>query len=383
MPDLEIFRNLPDISFIDNLSIEGLLRQGIADYEGEYSRLTGENKILYPADPMRVLIHTYVLKLYQLYQYVDRAGKQDLLKYSAGAFLDHIAALRGVTRLPAASAVTTLRFTLSAPLAYTAAIQAGTLATAGDNVFFATTAYGEIPPGGLTADLPAQCVTPGAAGNIYAAGRVKVIVQPFPYAASVANITDAAGGAEAESDVSLAERTFLAPSGYSVAGPDDAYVFWTKTYSQAISDVNMYSPDPGVVDIRVLLEGGQRPGAAFLEGLWEYLANNRVRPLTDTVLVKAPDPLEYDIDCVYYIRSVDRNNAAAIQQRLDAALDGYLAWQDRKIGRDVNPSMLSRMLMSAGIKRVEITAPVFTVAHQTQLATLRGSTVQYGGLEDD
>lgn len=383
MHDIDAFYNLPDVSFIDDITIDRLLNQAIADYEGEYARITGEAKILYPADPMRILIQTYVLKLYQLYQYVDRAGKQNLLRYSYSKFLDHIASLRGVTRLPAQSATTVLRFTLSAPLPEIAEIPIGTLVTAGDNVFFSTTDYAEIPPGGQSIDVGAVCTISGTVGNIYSAGRLKVIVQPFPYAAKVENIHDASGGIEEETDEALALRTFLAPGGYSVAGPDGAYIYWVKSYNQSISDVNVSSPEPGIVDIRILLKDGELPNADFLSGLDTFLRENKVRPFTDYVRTAAPDVIEYDTDFAYYIRSADRNNVAGIQKRLNAALDNYIFWQDQKIGRDVNPSVLQRLLMESGIKRVVINEPAYRKISGTDVAKARRINAIFGGIEVD
>lgn len=381
--DLDAFNNLPDVSFIDGISIDELLEDAVADYEIEYSRLTGENKILYPADPMRVLINTFVLKLYQLYQYVDRTGKQDLLKYSDSGYLDHIAALRSVTRLPATFASTTLAFTLSTILPDVVIIPKGTLVTAGDNVFFATTEYCEIPAGNLRTEVCAECTTPGTAGNNYSAGRLNTIEQPFPYAAGVTNLYQTSGGAEAESDQSLAERTFLAPSHFSVAGPDDAYQYWVKSYNQSIGDVNVYSPEPGVVDVRILLNDGELPDESFVDGVKTFLKDKKVRPFTDYVLVSAPDIIEYDIDFVYYIRAADRNNAAGIQKRLNTALNNYILWQGNKIGRDINPSVLHRLLMETGAKRMVMNEPVFTRVPETGVARVRLVSAIYGGIEVD
>jgi phage-related baseplate assembly protein len=138
-----------------------------------------------------------------------------------------------------------------------------------------------------------------------------------------------------------------------------------------------------MVDIRVLLADGQLPEESFLRDLREFLLNNRVRPLTDQVVAAAPDIVEYDIDCVYYIRTIDRNNAAAIQKRFALALDNYLAWQDTKIGRDINPSVMNRMMMGSGIKRVEIRAPAFRVLRETELSKARTVQTRYGGIEID
>jgi phage-related baseplate assembly protein len=383
VPNIEEFRNIPDINFIDGVTLENLRNEAVADYESEYERITGESKTLYPADPIRILLYTYTLKLYQLYQYVDRSGKQDLLKYSRGGFLDNIAALRSVARLPIQAAQTLLTFTLSAPLEYAALIPMGKEVTGGDNVFFRVTRTGEIPIGEIEVTLPAVCTQSGSVGNQYPIGILNTIVQPLPFTPSVRNISPASGGVDEESDQSLAERTFLAPSGFSVAGPDEAYIFWVKTYSQAITDVNVFMPEPGTVDIRILLNDGELPGQGFIEGLFAFLKENKVRPLTDKVLIAPPDLVDYSIELIYYISTKDRNTAGTIQERVSLALKYYSAWQNQKIGRDINPDTLRQLFREAGAKRLDLRSPDFTLLTGVQLARLVNTHVVYGGLEDD
>ena len=332
---------------------------------------------------MRILINTYTLKLYQLFQYVDRCGKQDLLKYSKGEFLKNIAALRSVYQLPSKAAHTTLLFTLSAQLDYIADIPQGTLVTGGDGVFFKVAENGQIPVGKLEVFLPAVCTLEGIIGNNYPVGRLNTIVQPLPFTPIVKNITPTEGGVDSESDQSLAERTFLAPSGYSVAGPDDAYKFWVRSYSQAVTDVEVHTPTPGVVDIRVLLNDGELPGTEFINGLHEYLKEQKVRPFTDNVLIAPPNLINYDINLVYYISTRDRNISAAIKQRIESSVEYYCSWQCRKIGRDINPDVLVQLFREAGAKRLSVTTPIFTPLTPSQLAYADTVNVIFGGLEDD
>ena len=73
----------------------------------------------------------------------------------------------------------------------------------------------------------------------------------------------------------------------------------------------------------------------------------------------------------------------AIQSKVLAAVDAFTKWQ-RTIGRDINPSKLAEMVMAAGCKRAEISAPVYTVVSKKSVSALAGDPViQYGGLEDD
>ena len=375
--------DLPDVSFIDNDTLDGMMQRLVTNYEKRYREVTGETVSLGAADPMRIALYAVALDLYQIEQYVDRSGKQDLLKYSYGEFLDSLAANRSVTRKPASAARTTLRFTASETKDYALAIPAGIRVTNGNGIYFKTTEYAEIAPKAEYTDVEAICTTEGIAGNDLLAGQVNVLVDPLPYIQSVANTNTSTGGAEIESDESLAERVYLAPSSYSVAGPDDAYIYWAMAYDTNIGSVKPTSPEPCDVVIYILMADGTIPEDGVINGLQEFLANKNIRPLTDRVTVKAPTVQEFSIDLTYYINRSDIAQAVTIQQKVQSAVSEYVSWQTTEIGRDINPDELVRRIKAAGAKRVELTAPVFTVVGDISVAQCSGKDIAYGGLEDD
>lgn len=375
--------DLPDVSFIENDTLDAMMQRLVANYEKRYKEVTGKTVSLGAADPNRVQLYAIALDLFQIEQYVDRAGKQDLLKYSYGEFLDNLGGNRGVTRNQPAAAKTTLRFTLSAQRDYAIGIPAGTRATNGDGVYFMTTAYQEAPAGSSFVDVDAVCTAEGIGGNKFLPGQINILVDPLPYVQSVENITRTEGGAVLESDDSFAERIYLAPSGYSTAGPDDAYVYWAKTYNANIGSVKPTSPVPGEAVIYVLLRDGTLPGVEILEGLEEYLAKNKIRPMTDLVSVKAPTVVNFTVNFTYYINQSDLAQAVTIQQEVEKAVAKYLTWQTTEIGRDINPDELTQLVKAAGAKRVSMTAPVFTVVGDAAVAQCTARSVSYGGLEDD
>ena len=128
MPDNLQIDQLPEVSFIDSLTVDDLRQEMVADYERYMTQATGSMVSLARASPHRMELYAAAAQLYQAMQYIDRAGKQNLLKYSYGEFLDHLAAFKGLTRRPAASAVTTLRFTASAVRDTAIGIPSGTRA---------------------------------------------------------------------------------------------------------------------------------------------------------------------------------------------------------------------------------------------------------------
>ena len=74
---------------------------------------------------------------------------------------------------------------------------------------------------------------------------------------------------------------------------------------------------------------------------------------------------------------------------VDKAVENYVAWQSGKLGRDINPDKLREYLAGTGIKRIELSEPVFTRLRDgkdnsaPQIATLGTVTVTNGGYEDE
>lgn len=164
----------PDISFIDNMSIEDIQDFYIAKMQEKYKEMTGQDLILHDADPVRMLAYSNCLILYQIAQYADRAGKMALLKYSYGDYLDNIGALKGISRNEGKAAKTRLRFTLSARRPGTMIIREGIRVTASDGVYFKTTDLLEIPAGSLYGEVNAECRDIGKKGNDYDVGTINI-----------------------------------------------------------------------------------------------------------------------------------------------------------------------------------------------------------------
>ena len=381
---MNAIKSLPDISFIDNKDIDQVRQEMVADYESFISEATGQTVTLERSSVHRMDLYAAAAQIYQAMQYIDRQGKQSILKYSYSDFLDNLAIFKGVTRNPATAATTTLRFTLSAERDTATGIPQGTRVSTAGSIYFATDVYAEIPAGSTTVDVPATCTVASTDGNGFAAGELATIVDPIPYVASVTNTTATEGGAEIESDDDLAERVFLAPGAYSTAGPEDGYLYHAKAYSAAIGDVVATSNQAaGTVDIVFIMADGSTPGEEMIEGLEGYLQGKTIRPMTDLVRVAAPQEVTYTINLTYYINRSDSAKAVTIQAAVAQAVADYQTWQ-RAIGRDINPSQLVRMVMDAGAKRVTVTAPTYTAVDATKVSALQGDAViSYGGLEDD
>lgn len=380
---LKALENYPNISFIGEMTLEEMKEQMISDFQKKYEEITGKPVVLGKADPVRLILYAASLQLYQGMQYIDNAAKQSFLKYSYGGFLENLGALKGITRNQGTPAQTMIRFTLSEARNIASVIPKGTRVTPGGNIFFYTEDERTILPGDMSTDIPVVCTDLGECGNDYEPGSIKVLVDKIPYVAEVVNLERTYGGAEIESDESLAERIYLAPSKYSVAGPDDAYRFWVKTYNPSITDVKVSSPVPGNVDIRFTINNGEIPPQEMVEEIESFLMEGERRPLTDFVTIAVPEIVEFNVNVKYWINETDRVKAEAVRRSVDEAIDGFAYWQKKQIGRDINPSMLNHLIIQAGAKRTEITEPAFTVVGETGLAVMALKNVVYGGIERD
>ena len=93
MPDISAIQNTPDVSFIDNKTIDDVRGDMVADFEAFMLQATGSKVSLGRASVHRMILYSAAAQIYQAMQYVDRAGKQSLLKYSYSEFLDNLALL--------------------------------------------------------------------------------------------------------------------------------------------------------------------------------------------------------------------------------------------------------------------------------------------------
>ncbi|GHV32325.1 hypothetical protein FACS18949_02860 [Clostridia bacterium] len=367
----------PEVQFVDT-DIEKLVA---AMVEG-FRHLTG--RTLYPADPERLFILWIASIIVQERVKIDYSAKQNIPRFAEGVFLDSIGEFYGdVQRLQPIAAKTTLRFFLSAVQTSAQTIPQGTRVSVDGKITFATERPLTISPGSLYGDMTAECLIIGAEGNGFAEGQISQIVDVYPYYESVGNITPSAGGADMETDDHYYYRMRESLNAYSTAGPVGAYVYFAMSAHQSIADVKATSPAPGIVDIRVLCEGGTPPSAEIIQAVLDKCSADTVRPLTDQVQVSAPDVVSFDLNVSYWIDTPNATSATLIQAAANAATEAYIAWQTSKMGRDINPSKLQQDLMNAGVKRVEISSPVFTPVADNNAAILGTKTVTYGGIENE
>jgi len=375
---------LPELAFAE-LNARTVEDAVLAGYVAA-RRITEPDFKLYDGNPVRLFLEAIAALIAQQNVIIDLAGKANLLRFAGEETIQDIAWLYGTRadRLDASAAVTTIRYTLSAPLSHATLIAKGSRVTppSAKGLYFATDADLTILAGQTTGEVSATCETVGTAGNGYAPGEISTIVERVnPFVASAVNVTASAGGAELETLENYRTRVREVPESFSVAGPDGAYAFWTKTTNAGIIDVGVISPEPGHVNILPLMTGGNLPSAEILNEVDVVLNDKTRRPLTDYVHVVAPAKAPYDIDVEFWIDKDDATAAVTIQTAVAAAVEEYRLWQRTSLGRDINPSRLIELIMTAGARRVEVTSPVYTVLTDEQVAQENSVIINYGGLE--
>ncbi|KAA0257230.1 baseplate J/gp47 family protein [Deferribacter autotrophicus] len=364
-----------DFVNVDTSKIEAEILQA-------YETISG--KKLYPADPVRLILETVAYVVAILKNDINYTGKQNLLAYAKGEYLDKLGELLGVKRTGATNAITTLRFFVSEPLAFDVLIPQGTRVTPDNKIFFETMEEAKIIAGQLSVDVQAKCQTAGAVGNGFLPGQINQIVDIIPYVDSVQNVSVSYGGSNIESDEHLRERIRLAPESFSNAGSKGAYIFHTKSAHSEIEDVSVLSPSAGVVKIVFLMKDGALPNSDLIQIVQNYLNSETVRPLTDQVIVEAPIVVSYNIDLTYYIHKDFSTLVPIIKSQVEQAVNDFIAYQKTKIGRDILPEeLIGRLKQIDGVYRIQLKSPTFTEILEDQVASAANVLITYGGLVDD
>ena len=379
-----IDREYPDIEFIET-DTETIESNMIALYE-EMVRKSGRKKYkVYPASPERVFIAWCAAIIVQQRVLINETAKKNVPRYAKGEYLDSLAELfKDIERLPATPAVAKFRCYISAVQNQSIIVPKGTRITFDGEITFETTEELEIRAGETYGEVNGKCQTPGIVGNELAPGQVKEIVDVYDFYLKAENVTKTEGGAEQEGDAAYYQRMRESMESFSTAGPVNAYIYHAKSVNAAIVDVAATSPVPGVVDIRVLLQGGEQPTEAVLQEIQEKLNADNIRPLTDMVTVSAPEENLFEIDVTFYIQRNTQASSSIIDRDVRAAVEEFICWQTEKMGRDINPSYLTKLIIAAGVKRVEVRKPCFQIVEDTHVARIKRESiiVLNGGVEN-
>jgi phage-related baseplate assembly protein len=373
----------------------------ISEYEGDFFTITQLAKTLAPGDPVRILLLRMAARESQYRVLLNYGFQQNFILSAVGSNLDAIGSNYGPlgARLPAAYAITTLQFTIAAPVNVDVTIPLNTIVSGSSstvNIQFQTSTTCTIPAGSMSVTVQAQCTQVGIIGNGYQPGQITSILNlNLPYLISVTNITVSQGGVDAETDDAYAMRLALVPGAFSVAGSYQAYTYWAFTSNVAVSsatvvgpsgDINQRPPTTaaGYVDVYILLQGGVLPTSSTIAQITSFLNATTIRPLGDVVTVLPPTVVNYNVVGQYWIDPVNQNMVTSIQAQVQAAVTEFNTYTSAQIGRTINPEHLGQMIMEAGASDYQLTQPLRTLMDAGHVGIQSGTmALTYAGLQPE
>lgn len=380
-----IFDSYPKVDFIEGITAEKLEAEMLSAFQRKRKELTGVDEVIPQSDDRRIILATCAYYLFHAYEQIDFSGKMGLLKYSKGAYLDNLGAFKGLQRLKAKKAISTLRFTLSGAQASNSVVPKGTKVSTEDGLTFETIKELIISKGEITGDVDSECNIPGIIGNGYKARTITKPVDNIPYVQSVQNITESSSGVDLESDEDFRERIYQYPDSYTNGGTKRSYEYWIKKASQHIKDVYL-GKQPNSTEIDVVLLWDNETGQYSDNDLAEVKAAidwDKMPVFTDTLTFQKPTAKDYSIDLDYYLYESDKYREAEIKKAVEESVKDYIAWQRSKLGRDINQNELVRRCMVSGAKRVVVRNPNFTMVQGIEIANCTSMSVTFKGWEDD
>ena len=322
---------------------------------------TMAGKTLVKGQPDYLLCAILAYQKYLLLQRVNSAFCNMLLDFSTAPALDYLVALLGVARSPAQPATCSLSFVLIEGHGVLT-ISAGTRVASSDGLaVFEVDEDVVVEIGANTATASATCQTDGIIGNAYEIGAVNTIMDVQPFISTCSNLNITANGADDESDEELRIRAKLAPATFSTAGPKDAYAYFAKSVSSSIIDVAVMtsqedgSVPPGEVDIYALIENGQESSPELNELILQTLSDEKIRPLTDTVVVSSPSKVIYDISVGVTKYKYFTGLSSELISAITAILVNYRVEKYSKLGLDVIASEIEKICRIDGVYDLAIT----------------------------
>jgi phage-related baseplate assembly protein len=182
-----------------------------------------------------------------------------------------------------------------------------------------------------------------------------------------------------ESDAEFRRRMVLAPEGYSVAGPEGAYIFHALTADADVLDASAVSPAPGEVLVSILSRTGNGQASPALVAIVDARLNDdAIRPLTDRVTVMAAQIVGYEIEAT--LTTFSGPDASIVLAAARQRLDTYVA-ECHRLGRDPTRSGIMAALHAPGVQNVFLASPGEDIAITRQQAPYcTGITITHAGV---
>lgn len=182
-----------------------------------------------------------------------------------------------------------------------------------------------------------------------------------------------------EDDTALRARLVLAPEGFSVAGPEGAYIYHARSADGDVLDASATSPAPGEVLVTILSRLGDGTASPeLIAKVTAHVSPETVRPLGDKVTVQSATILPYRIvaQLTTYSGPDDSIVLAEARRRVEAYRE-----RQRRLGLDVTRSGLFAALHVEGVQNVHLAQPADDIiVDRTKAAFCTDIDVSYVGI---
>lgn len=366
--------NLPEPKIVDT-EVEPIQAEWVARFEELTGRPLAPSHVEWPL----IQVCAYRESLVRIA--MNEAAKKNLVPFAEYPMIDYLGILVALSRLDAVAAITTMQFSIEAPLGAPVTIPAGNRSKSKDGVaVFATDAEAVIEVGQTVSNsVGATATTTGLTQNGYLAGQISEMVDAVP-GVSCENLSQTSGGAPQETTVRMRERFLLAPDAASTAGGEAGYRFWALSASQLIEDVAVLSPAPNEIDI-VLLDDGGNMTPEIQALVLAKLTPDTVRPQNDQVTCRASDSEDFTIEAelTLYKNADEATTLALANERATA----FVASR-RKLNLSATREQIRARLTVAGVHSVDLTEPaVDIVPGEDSWARCTSVDITVGGFSEE
>lgn len=336
---MSFLKNLPYPGVIEELNYDEILKS----VKGVFKTHLNDDEIsLLESDNYSALLETLAYRELLLRARINSAVRSMLLPFAQGSDLDNIVAIYGIERLKGEKPTASIKLSLSTPRDADTIIPAGSVLVSdnGDVAYVKETAIvkkGELKTTAVSMlnkfikSSPVKC---------------EYIQTPFPFVLKAKQISGFAGGADVESDERLRERAVLSLERFSTAGSAKAYVYQTLSANAKIEEVSVLNGGAGIVNIFLKSSDMSEETKQSVE---EYLSGEKVRPLTDKVVVKNARIKDIEIKATLELTDM------FLQDTIDKEIKA--SRKSLKLGEDLNLSYIYSMLHKNGVYRVNLAAP--------------------------
>lgn len=218
-----------------------------------------------------------------------------------------------------------------------------------------------------------------------------------------------------ESDTDFRRRIVLAPEGYSVAGPEGAYIYHALSSDPDVLDASATSPQPddikalvlsilqghgagadlvaamttalesaiwpGEVVVSILSRSGNgAAGADLVATVNDYLSDETIRPLTDHVITQSADVVPNGISAT--IKTFSGPDGSVVMDAARSSIEAYVT-ESHRLGRDITLSGVFHALHVEGVQNVNLISPAANIiVSRTQAPFCTGISITYEGVDE-